>query len=138
MTTSRSLERRGAFTLACVAALIILGADRLAGVGTRRAAAAAEAERAGRIVPAWLFQQRRILCPLAGRAGCNPEISERQIAVGMDGERLLLPAQRQRTLMGAPQMTNAHSQTRAPIGPNLEDYSMLEDGVVVESVRSKS
>ena len=41
----------------------------------------------------------KLLRAIAGRAGRDSEVGERQLPVGMDGERQLLPAQRERALM---------------------------------------
>ena len=53
MTTSRSLERRGAFTLACIMALLVIARVRITEAG-RRALAAAKSGLGG-----FAFGQKR-------------------------------------------------------------------------------
>jgi len=62
------------------------------------------------------------LYPVAGRAGRDSEIGERQLPVGMDGERQLLPAQRQRALIVAkqyPEATAYHEAGHAVVACRL-------------------
>jgi hypothetical protein len=53
----------------------------------------------GRLVSAWLAVIGLVLCALAARAGRGCQAAGRHVPVGMDGERLVLPAQRERALM---------------------------------------
>jgi hypothetical protein len=62
---------------------------------------AAEAAGTGRQLRAWLAGVGLVLRPVAGPAGRDRQASERLVSLGMDGVRLVLPAQRQRALIVA-------------------------------------
>jgi hypothetical protein len=69
--------------------------DARRGRGLRSALAGAEAIRAGRQLPARVLLERGVLRPVARRARCDRQADQRQLSMGMDLERQLLPAQRQ-------------------------------------------
>jgi hypothetical protein len=64
----------------------------------RRTAAAAQANRAGRQLPARLHDERIILRSASGRAGRCAQAAEWDVSVGLAGVGLVLSAQRQRAL----------------------------------------
>src|SRR5262245_12019643 len=58
-----------------------------------RAAASAEAARAGRLLPAWLYFIRIVLHAVAGRSRRHRQTAQRDVSLGMDIERQLLLAE---------------------------------------------